>query len=99
MERRASAESERRAARRRRRAAAVRRRRFALGLLIVAAAGAFALGAALGDGPDRRQRPPLASTLAAPQLAGQRLLAGFEGTEVPPALRRAVRRGALAGVV
>ncbi len=75
-----------------------RRRRLAFGVLIGLAIAAFALGAALGDG-----RPPeeveVASTLPAPQLAGQRLVAGLGDNEVTPRLRAAVREGRIAGVV
>lgn len=61
------------------------------------AAGAFAFGAALGDGPP--PRPELASTLSIPRLAGERIVAGFEGTEPPPALNKAIRAGEVAGVI
>lgn len=74
-----------------------RRRRLALGALAGIALGAFALGAALGDGPP--PKPSLVSTLSAPHLAGQRIVAGFDGTEVPPALVRAIRGGEVAGVI
>lgn len=69
----------------------------ALALLAGVALGAFALGAALGDGT--APRPSLASTLSAPHLAGERIVAGFDGTEVPPALARAIRAGEVAGVI
>ncbi|HWB69652.1 MAG TPA: glycoside hydrolase family 3 N-terminal domain-containing protein, partial [Solirubrobacterales bacterium] len=74
-----------------------RRRRVALGFLAGLAAGAFALGAALGDGP--APRPTLVSTLPAPRLAGQRIVTGFPGTTVPPSLARAIREGGVAGVI
>lgn len=75
-----------------------RRRRLALGVLAGVAAGAFALGAALGDG--RPPSPPsTAATLSLPRLAGERIVAGFGGTAVPPRLRAAIREGRLAGVV
>jgi beta-N-acetylhexosaminidase len=78
--------------------ARVRRRRLALGTLAGLAAGAFALGVALGD-----SKPPqaeeVAATLAPRQLAGERIVAGLRGTEVSPRLRVAVRSGELAGVV
>jgi beta-N-acetylhexosaminidase len=80
-----------------RRRATVRRRRFALAALIGAAMGAFALGAALGDG--RAPRMSGASTLPLRQLAGQRLVTAITGTEVPPKLRAAIHEGAVAGVV
>lgn len=74
-----------------------RRRRIALGVLIGAAAGAFALGAALGDGPP--PPPELASTLSLRQLSGERLIVGLDGEGISPPLRRAIRRGEVAGVV
>lgn len=74
-----------------------RRRRLALGALAGVALGAFALGAALGDGPPPQPSP--ASTLSVPQLAGERIVAGFDGAEVPPALRRGIRAGEVAGVI
>ena len=80
-----------------------RRRRLALALL---------LGAGPRRLRDRRRarrrrgahgaRPQAArsrGTLPPPQLAGERIVAGFAGTAVPPALRRAIRRGEVAGVV
>jgi beta-N-acetylhexosaminidase len=77
--------------------AKVRRRRLALAVLAVLALGAFAFGATLGDSP--APRPEVASTLSTPRLAGQRIVAGFEGTAVPPRLRRAIAAGHVAGVV
>jgi beta-N-acetylhexosaminidase len=41
----------------------------------------------------------MASRLSLSQLAGTRLIAGFEGTKVPQPLRRTIRHGGLAGVV
>lgn len=61
------------------------------------AAGAFAIGVAVGQEPPHR--PIAASKLSPPQLVGQRLVAGFAGGTVPAAVRRMVRRGQLAGVV
>lgn len=74
-----------------------RRRRLALGVLAGIAVGAFVLGAALGDG--QAPRRSVADTLPAPQLAGQRLVAGLGGAGVTPRLRAAIRQGRLAGVV
>ncbi|MFN8216966.1 MAG: glycoside hydrolase family 3 N-terminal domain-containing protein [Solirubrobacterales bacterium] len=84
-----------------RRRAVRRRRAVALGLVAGLAAGAFALGVALGKGSDGAAAPPppVASTLPARLLAGERLIAGVPGTRVPPRLRAAIRRGELAGVV
>jgi beta-N-acetylhexosaminidase len=73
------------------------RRRFALVVLMGTALAAFALGAALGDG--RAPKPEVAATLPAPQLAGERLVAGLSGTGISPRLRRAVAQGRIAGVV
>ncbi len=77
--------------------AIARRRRLALGALVGLAAGAFALGAALGDGP--APRPGVASTLSIPRLAGERIVVGVSGTAIPPALARAIGDGRVAGVV
>lgn len=74
-----------------------RKRRVALGVLAGLAAGAFALGAALGDS----RTPPVevAPTLAPRLLAGERIVAGLHGTAVSPRLRKAIYSGELAGVV
>ncbi|HVQ60062.1 MAG TPA: glycoside hydrolase family 3 N-terminal domain-containing protein [Solirubrobacterales bacterium] len=84
-----------------RRTRARRRRRLLLATLVVLAAGAFAIGAALGDGRSRTVslEVEVAETLPPTQLAGQRIITGLSGTAVPPALRDAVRRGEVAGVV
>jgi len=74
-----------------------RRRRAALAVLLGAALGAFALGAALGDG--RAPRPDVAATLPLRQLSGERIVVGLSGIRVPPRLRQAIRRGEVAGVV
>ena len=82
------------------RASVRRRRRLALGILAGLAAGACALGAALGD--DRAPKPPkaeLAVSLAPPQLVGERIVAGLRGTAVSPRLRKAIHSGEIAGVV
>jgi beta-N-acetylhexosaminidase len=75
----------------------VRRRGIALGALAGLAAGAFALGAALGDPP--APEIEVASTLSIPRLAGERILAGVSGTGVSPDLDGAIREGRVAGVV
>jgi beta-N-acetylhexosaminidase len=75
-----------------------RRRRVAFGVLIGLALAAFALGAAVGDGPAPEQ-VEVASTLPAGQLAGQRLVAGLGDNEVTPRLRKAIAEGRIAGVV
>ncbi len=79
------------------RAGMARRRRLTAAALSAVAAGAFALGAALGDGSP--PPPSAASRLTPAQLAGQRLIVGFSGSEPPAALRRLVREGRVAGVV
>ena len=79
------------------RRARARRRRLALGTLIGLAAGAFALGAALGDGSP--PQPKLAETLPPGRLAGERIVVGVSGTTVPSALARAIREGHVAGVI
>jgi beta-N-acetylhexosaminidase len=76
-----------------------RRRRVAFGVLLGLALGAFALGAALGDGDPPQERVEVARTLPLGQLAGERVVAGLEGTDVSPRLRRAIRTGRIAGVV
>ncbi|HEX5374887.1 MAG TPA: glycoside hydrolase family 3 N-terminal domain-containing protein [Solirubrobacterales bacterium] len=75
-----------------------RRRRIAVGVAVGLAATAFAFGVRLGDGTGRPE-PSVASRLPLGQLAGQRVVAGFQGTEVPAALRRMIRSGGLAGVI
>ena len=73
----------------------------ALGLLGCLALGAFAFGATfgagIGDGAD--PEPDIASTLAAEQLAGERIVTGLPGTAISPALRNAIGEGRVAGVV
>ena len=57
------------------------------------------MGAALGDG-DGEQRPlGAASRLSAAELAGSRIVVGFEGSTVPASVRRMIRTGRLAGVI
>jgi beta-N-acetylhexosaminidase len=51
----------------------------------------------MGDGIS--PRPSLASKLSIPQLAGERIVTGFEGTRVPASLARSIRAGEVAGVV
>ncbi len=75
----------------------IRRRRIAVGAVCGLAVGAFALGATLGDGSG--PEPSVASRLPLSELAGQRVVAGFGGTEAPPGLKRMVREGELAGVI
>jgi beta-N-acetylhexosaminidase len=77
--------------------AKARRRWVAAATLAALAAAAFALGARLGDSSPPRLEA--AATLPSAQLTGERILAGFDGTEIPPELEGAVRGGRLAGVV
>lgn len=76
-----------------------RRRRVAFVVLLGLALVAFALGAAVGDEGEPPEEVEVASTLAAPQLAGERVVAGLQGTGISPRLRKAVRQGRIAGVV
>jgi beta-N-acetylhexosaminidase len=75
-----------------------RRRRIATGAVAGLAIAAFAFGAVLSE---RRSPPPpsIASQLSLRRLVGERLVAGFSGTELPATLRRMIRRGELAGLV
>ena len=79
------------------RAGGARRRRLALAVLGGAAAAAFALGAALGDGA--APRVETAARLPIGQLAGERIVTGLGGSRVSPALQSAIRSGRIAGVV
>jgi beta-N-acetylhexosaminidase len=100
--------------RRRRRAELARgaaRRRRALILLMLAglAAASFALGTITSARDDASTTSQASAEVPFPlvplpglkpaQLAGQRLVAGFEGTRPPRGLVRAIRGGRLAGVV
>jgi beta-N-acetylhexosaminidase len=77
--------------------ARARRRWLALGSLAVLAAGAFALGAIRGEPPTSQVE--VASTLPVSQLAGERIVTGFDGTDVPPQLEAAIHEGRVAGVI
>jgi beta-N-acetylhexosaminidase len=78
-------------------AATIRRRRLAAGAACGLAAGAFALGVALGDGTE--PRPSVAGQLTARQLAGQRIVLGFSSARPPASVERMIRAGEAAGVV
>ncbi len=80
-------------------AATVRRRRIAVGAAGGLAILAFAFGASLGDGSGPEPTVAATSRLSLAELAGQRIVAGFGGTEVPPALARTIRSGEIAGVI
>jgi beta-N-acetylhexosaminidase len=82
-----------------RRRATVRRRRIAIAALAGLALGAFALGAALGDGQPPKAAVEPAAKLPLRQLAGQRVLTSLESTAVPAKLKAAIRAGEVAGVV
>jgi beta-N-acetylhexosaminidase len=75
----------------------VRGRRVAIVAVGGLAAGSFALGPALGNGPS--QMPSAASALSASQLAGERVIAGFPGPGVPGPVVDAIRGGRVAGVI
>jgi beta-N-acetylhexosaminidase len=77
--------------------AKARRRRLALGALAALAVAAFAFGARLGDSPS--PEPDVASMLSVPHLAGERIVTGLAGTDVPPGLRAAIGAGRIAGVI
>ena len=79
--------------------ATVRRRRIAVGAASVLAVAAFAFGVALGDDSEPEPTVTAASRLSLAELAGQRVVAGFGGTEVPPVLARTIRSGEIAGVI
>jgi len=65
------------------------------GLAIVA----FAFGAVLSERGSPPPVPSIASQLSLRRLVGERLVAGFSGSELPAPLRRMIRRGELAGLV
>ncbi len=65
--------------------------------LCLLAGGVFVLGTTL-DG-QAGPAPSAASRLTPGQLAGQRIVAGFPGTQPPAALRSMIRAGAVAGVI
>lgn len=98
--------NERRRSRRRARADARRRRGAALIALALLAAAAFAVGMISGGGGEPapgRDQPfalkPLPDGLSDLQLAGQRLVAGFDGSDAPSELKRLIRSGRIGGVV
>ncbi len=74
------------------------RRRLAGAVLAALALAAFAFGAALGE-DTAAPRPTAASRLTLPQLAGERVVAGFPGSTLPSPVRRMIRTGELSGVV
>ena len=74
---------------------------------LLAAIGGLGCGAAAdgrgstasGRDPATSATPEATASLPLDQLAGARIVAGFNGTVAPPALRRAIREGHVAGVV
>lgn len=82
---------------------AARRRRIAAGVVAGSAIAAFAFGAVLSERSSPPPPPPpppsIASQLPLRRLVGERLVAGFSGSELPVPLRRMIGRGELAGVV
>ena len=65
--------------------------------MIGAALATFA--AALGIAGQPQAVPDRVAALGAAQLAGQRIVSGFEGTSPPAAIRRRIEAGRLAGVI
>lgn len=74
-----------------------RRRRIAAAAVCGLAAGAFAFGVALSDRSP--PRPSIVSGLPAAQLAGQRIVLGFAGTQPPAMVKRMIHSGEVAGIV
>ena len=74
-----------------------RARRLAIAGLCGLAAAAFAFGVALGDGAP--PEPSAVSELTLEQLAGERLVVGFPGSQPPAAVKRSIRQGRVAGVI
>lgn len=71
-------------------------------LIACAAAAAIVLLALDDDGPPRAQGPavdPQLAQLQPRQLAGQRLVCGFQGTALPGIVRQQIAAGELAGVI
>jgi beta-N-acetylhexosaminidase len=62
-------------------------------------AGAIAGAGSGGEAPPAPAPPDPIADLSARELAGQRLVAGFAGTEPPPELLRMLGAGELAGVI
>ena len=73
-------------------------------VLAAAAIGAVVIGLDEKDGPEAAPMNPIAEPsavegLSARQLAGQRIVCGFDGQRTPQSLLRVVERGELAGVI
>ncbi|MGH2956276.1 MAG: glycoside hydrolase family 3 N-terminal domain-containing protein [Solirubrobacterales bacterium] len=72
------------------------------GLLVCAATAGIAVSVLDGEDPPRAQGPavdPALAQLQPRQLAGQRLVCGFQGTTLPGVLRQQLAAGELAGVI
>jgi beta-N-acetylhexosaminidase len=65
--------------------------------LLGLAMAAFVFGVALGENTE--PAPSAASRLKLRQLAGQRVVVGFPGTQTPPAVVQMIREGDVAGVI
>lgn len=77
----------------------IRKRRAATALAIGALAGAAGINVALSDGTENAPTGPDAGDLTVRQLAGQRIVAGFNGRRPPKRLKAMIRGGDLAGVI
>jgi len=71
------------------------RRRAVAGLTVVAVGAGLWVALADGTATERGD----ASDLTASRMAGERLVAGFDGRRPPRALKRMIRDGRLAGVI
>jgi beta-N-acetylhexosaminidase len=86
--------------------ARTRRRRAAVAAGCGLAIGAFALGVTLGNGDQASPSPVTTTAPTAPasrldtsQLAGVRIVTGFQGDSLPASVRRMIGRGEVAGVI
>jgi beta-N-acetylhexosaminidase len=79
-------------------AKAKRRRSIVLAAGLGLAAAAFTMGAALGDG-DQQAATSAAERLKPSQLAGERIVVGFDGATAPEPVRRMIRSGNAAGII
>jgi beta-N-acetylhexosaminidase len=65
--------------------------------LLIVAGIAVALWVALADGTPKRESR--AGKLSVTELAGQRLITGFDGGSLPPRVKRMISQGKLAGLI
>jgi beta-N-acetylhexosaminidase len=77
----------------------VRPRVAAAALAVLAIAAALAAGRGAQPGPPAAAQDPAPERRTPAQLAGQRIVFGFNGTKAPRALLRRIRRGEAAGVI